>query len=199
MQGQRIVDAAAVCQELDALCVNLELRHRGMVQPTDTADRTHARCVWQLLGSEPDKIVSASGRYVTTKYLRELWHELPWSIEIQFGEHLVTPAWETPEPEQVAMLRRWMERMQTAERPARRYTSDKIPKGLIIASLKINDDKFQRMVKADPGLVHPQHNSRDREICFDEDALINTEIYAPSQRAAAIAEWKRQKTKASNS
>ena len=61
-------------------------------------------------------------------------------------------------------------------------------------SLGIKDDKLQRMLKKDPGLQHPDSKPASRDIRFDEDALINTEIYSPSLRAAAIAAWKPKKT-----
>lgn len=79
---------------------------------------------------------------------------------------------------------------------ARQYTPDKIPKGLIKHELKLsNDEAFNKLINNDPLLIHPDHGKRDRDVRFDQDALVNTDIYNPSMRSAAIAKWNASKKK----
>lgn len=76
----------------------------------------------------------------------------------------------------------------------RTYTDDAIPKGLLCDALGIKDDEFQKRITECPELIHPSHNKRARNVRFDVDALINTELYNPSLRAAAILKWKKKST-----
>lgn len=74
------------------------------------------------------------------------------------------------------------------------YTDDAIPKGLLCSQLGIKDDEFQKRITECPSLIHPSHGKRDRNVRFDVDALINTELYTPSLRAAAILKWRSKST-----
>jgi len=76
----------------------------------------------------------------------------------------------------------------------RTYTDDAIPKGLLCSEFGIEDDEFQKRIAECPRLIHPTHKKRDRNVRFDVDALINTELYNPSSRAAAILKWKKKST-----
>jgi hypothetical protein len=76
----------------------------------------------------------------------------------------------------------------------RTYTDDAIPKGLLCSQLGIADDEFQKRIAQCPALIHPSHGKRDRNVRFDVDALINTELYNQSLRAAAILKWKKKST-----
>jgi len=196
MPASHTVDAAHVCCELDALCTCLELHHWNISTQAEEHSHNHARCLIQLLGSDPRMISAASGRNLTRGYLAQLWHYLPWKLELEFGPEHFDPAWEMPTIESVAFLRKWLELIRESERPQRQYTLEKIPKGLLCKSLGISADKFQRNLKMDPLLQHPDSKRGDRSIRFDENALINTEIYLPSMLAAAVAAWGQGKTKA---
>lgn len=80
---------------------------------------------------------------------------------------------------------------------ARRYTPDKIPKELICKALgEISADTLRRMIADDPALQHPKTSKYGRDIRFDVDALINSDLYQDGTRAAAVAEWKASKKKA---
>jgi len=74
----------------------------------------------------------------------------------------------------------------------RTYTDDAIPKGLLCSQLDITDDAFQKRIAECPSLIHPTHKKGDRKVRFDVDVLINTELYNPSSRAAAILKWKKK-------
>jgi hypothetical protein len=97
--------------------------------------------------------------------------------------------------EQIKILRRWLELIRNVERPEREYTPDEVPKALICSALKIGSDTFQRRVKKDPGLIHPDYPKAAQNVRFAIDALINTEIYIPDQRAAATFEHMRKAKK----
>jgi len=196
MPVNRTVDAAHACCELDALCTCLELHHRNISTQAEEHSHNHARCLFQLLGSDPRVISAASGRNLTRGYLAQLWHYLPWKLELEFGPEHFDPAWAMPTIKSVAFLRRWLELIRESERPQRQYTLEKIPKSLLCKSLGISGDTLQRNLKADPALQHPDSKRGDRSIRFDENALINTEIYLPSMLAAAVAAWGQGKTKA---
>lgn len=81
-----------------------------------------------------------------------------------------------------------------ADPSGRTYTPESIPKGLLCSQLGIEDGEFQERIKECPELIHPSHGKRDRNVRFDVDALINTELYNPSLRAAAILKWKNKST-----
>jgi len=103
-------------------------------------------------------------------------------------------AWADSLRDYAASWREWVQ-IHELERQQREYTVEKIPKSLLCKSLDISADKLQRMLKADPALQHPDSKPASRSIRFDKNALINTEIYLPSMRAAAVAAWGQGKTR----
>ena len=189
------VDAQHVCRELKDLCNAAGLFLRGNFPQGHETAKKHAGCLYQLLGGFGATIVAKSGRSLTTTYLRELSLITPWQIEFMAGEENCHPSWQVLTTAEIAFLRRWLELIQNAERPEREYTPDEVPKALICSALKIGSDTFQRRVKKDPGLIHPDYPPAAQNVRFAIDALVNTEIYLPDQRAAATFEHMRKAKK----
>ena len=111
MDKSREVNAADVCRELEGLCLSWDLFQQGVFpQGCDNAIQ-HARCLFVLLGHPlySNVIVAASGRSLTTTYLRELVFSLPWSIAIQGYSEIGA------EKPNTAVLRRWRELIHKSE------------------------------------------------------------------------------------
>lgn len=189
MTKTRIVDELEVCNELESLCNSAELFLRGDYPQGHESAETHARCLHQLLGDSDAGIVAKSGLSLTTKYLRELSHYVPWQIEFMAGAENVHPAGQGLTAAEIAFLRRWLKLIQNAELPQREYTPDEIPKGLLCDALDVDSSTFQRRVKADPGLIHPAHSKCDQNVRFDIEKLAGTKIYRQADRTAAIEQW----------
>ena len=89
-----------------------------------------------------------------------------------------------------------LRRHASQKNDGRRYTPDKIPKDLICKVLGgISTDTLRRMIDEDPALQHPETTKHARDIRFDVDALVNTDLYQDGTRAAAITEWKASRKK----
>ena len=194
MTQTHVVDAKHASEELNALCNAAGLFLQGSFPQGHESAKNHAQCLYQLLGGFGAEIVAKSGRSLTTTYLRELSHNVPWQIEFMAGAENCHPSWQILTADEIALLRRWLELIRLAERE---YTPDEVPKGLICSALKISSDTFQRRVRKDPGLIHPDYPPAAQNVRFAIDALVNTEIYLPDQRAAAVFEHmsKAKKTK----
>ena len=112
MLKSREVNAADVCRELKNLCSSWELFQHGVFsQGCDNAIE-HARCLFVLLGNPLDSaaIVATTGRSLTTKYLKELVHHLPWQTAV-----LGAGSFEYEIPD-TSDLRRWLDLIEKSER-----------------------------------------------------------------------------------
>lgn len=85
--NSHVVDVEQFQRELTLLCFQLK-QDDGKATP-DAIE--HVRCLMQLLGDCPDVIVASNGDSLTTSYLKEFWHNVPWFEEIRFGSKYI--AW----------------------------------------------------------------------------------------------------------
>ena len=113
MPKLRQVDASQVCDELQALCNAAELFLQGVFTQGHESAKTHARCLYVLLGDSPASIVAKSGNSLTTTYLCELSHDIPWRF-IVCGADLSSEC-EPLTADQIKILRRWLELIRNSE------------------------------------------------------------------------------------
>jgi len=105
MAIMKIVDADRACKELMSLCDALELYMRGTYpQGLESAKRS-AFCLFAMLGDDPNVIVSVSGDHLTTAYLQQVFHVIPWQIEIMYGNVSPSDAWALPSIADVVRIR----------------------------------------------------------------------------------------------
>jgi hypothetical protein len=167
MPKLRQVDASQVCDELQALCDAAELFLRGSFPQGHESAKTHARCLYQLLGDSPDNIVAKSGNSLTTTYICELSHYVPWQIEFMAGAENCHPSWQVLTAGDIAFLRRWLELIQNAESalltaefdardPWQGWKSSK----QYAADLEIHTKSIQRAL---PGLIKKKQADRKSE------------------------------------
>jgi len=112
-----VVNVSRLCEELDDFCARLlSLDHS--TSPANANAKRHARLLFRILGFDPAQIEASSDRFVTERYLVELWWELPWLTEIVGDDGSIEPAWKMPSRDEILTLQRWLTRIRESEASA---------------------------------------------------------------------------------